>query len=80
MFFVYILFSRTLNRFYVGMSADPQQRLIKHLQKHSGFTAKAKDWKPVYTEAFLTKQLAIQRERQIKNWRSKVMIEKLIGS
>ncbi|MBS1548857.1 MAG: GIY-YIG nuclease family protein [Bacteroidetes bacterium] len=80
MFYVYILYSEFLDRFYIGMSHDPKERLTKHLQKHAGFTSRAKDWKIVYTEAFPTKEHASERERQIKKWKSKPMIRKLIGS
>lgn len=62
------------------MSSDVENRLQKHLQKHAGFTAKAKDWKIVFTEKFDTKNDAMNREKQIKKWKSKSMIIKLIGS
>jgi len=81
MFTVYILHSDLLNKFYVGFTADsPDERLKKHLAKHNGFTSKATDWKIVYTEFFLDKLSAMNREKQIKNWKSRKMIEKLIGS
>ena len=41
MHFVYILFSEPLNSYYVGRTADPENKLIKHLNKHRGFTARA---------------------------------------
>ena len=57
-----------------------QERLKKHLSNHKGYTSKTKDWIVVYTEIFETKTEALNRESQIKNWKSKVMIEKLIRS
>ena len=44
------------------------------------FIKKAKDWIIAYTESFETKAEALKREKQIKNWKSKLMIQKLIGS
>ena len=41
---MYILFSETLNKYYIGSSEDVLKRLEKHLQNHKGFTGKAKDW------------------------------------
>ncbi|MFZ4476805.1 MAG: GIY-YIG nuclease family protein [Saprospiraceae bacterium] len=80
MAFVYILFSSTLDRYYIGATeATPEERLIKHLSNHKGFTAKAKDWVIVYTEMFETKDLALKREKQIKAWKSKTAIEQLIA-
>ncbi len=78
MFYTYILHSKSLDKYYIGMSEDPIARLEKHLQKHKGFTAKAKDWKIVYSEKFSSKTQALLKEKTIKNWKSKKMIQKLI--
>ena len=80
MFYVYILHSEILNSFYVGTSANVEERLKRHLSNHKGYTAKAKDWIVVYTETFETKTEALNREKKIKSWKSKSMIEKLIQS
>ena len=80
MFITYIIFSKNLDKYYVGHTADLQQRLVKHLANHRGFTGKANDWEIVYQEIFDTKEQAFKRERDIKNWKSRKMIEKLIGS
>jgi putative endonuclease len=76
---VYILFSSSLNKYYIGSTKNLTDRLNKHLSNHSGFTGKAKDWNIVYTEIFLTEKEARQRELQIKKWKSRKMIEKLIS-
>jgi len=79
--FVYILYSSTLDKYYIGeTSSPPAERLKKHLTNHSGFTAKAKDWKIVYTEQHQSETGAKKREAQIKAWKSREMITKLIGS
>jgi len=81
MFTVYILFSETADRFYIGFTSGPvEERLRKHLSNHSGFTAKTKDWKIVHTEQFENKSEALRREKEIKNWKSKSRILKLISS
>ena len=43
-----------------------------------GFTGKVKDWKLVYLEVTTDKKSAIQRETQIKSWKSRIKIEELI--
>ena len=78
-YYTYILYSETLNRYYVGATQDISVRLDEHLWKHKGFTAKAKDWQLRYREEHPTRAEAYSRERQIKRWKSRVMIEKLIG-
>ena len=80
MFTTYILFSKTLNKFYIGFTGESiQSRLSKHLVNHKGFTGKAKDWELVYQELFNTKQEAMQREKQIKGWKSNIRIKELIA-
>ena len=78
MYFVYILHSQQLSKYYVGITDDVNGRLKKHLTNHKGFTGKAKDWKVLYTESYSTKYEARKRELQIKGWKSKRMIEKII--
>jgi putative endonuclease len=80
MWTVYILYSATLDRYYVGVSKDLMERLRKHNTKHKGFTGGIGDWRIVYSEQYSTKADASQREHQIKNWKSRKMIEKLVGS
>ena len=81
MFTVYILFSETADKFYIGFTSEPvEERFRKHLSNHSGFTAKTKDWKIVHTEQFENKSEALRREKEIKNWKSKSRILKLINS
>ncbi|TCC91980.1 GIY-YIG nuclease family protein [Pedobacter frigiditerrae] len=43
---IYILFSETLNKFYIGSCAELTVRLAEHLNKDFGgsFTAKVNDW------------------------------------
>lgn len=80
-FYVYILFSATANQYYIGFTGDDlSERLRRHNSNHKGFTGKYHDWKIVYTEPFNLKSDAIKREAEIKSWKSRLRIEKLIGS
>ena len=77
----YILFSPTLNQYYIGHTSETlEERVRKHLSNHKGFTAKTKDWIIVYHEIFDEKSLAYQRELKIKSWKSKLKIKKLIDA
>ncbi|MCZ8228298.1 GIY-YIG nuclease family protein [Flavobacterium sp.] len=78
-FTVYILYSKSADKFYVGytsMSID--ERLRRHLSSHKGFTGRVKDWGLFYSEKFSEKSEAIKREKEIKSWKSKVKIQLLI--
>ena len=78
-FTVYILFSKAKNRYYIGYTGDlPEERLRKHNFDHKGFTGGIGDWEIKYTECFSTKEEAMKREQQIKKWKSRILIEKLI--
>jgi putative endonuclease len=81
MYQVYILYSEIKDRFYVGFTSDSlSERLRRHNSNHAGFTGKTGDWNLVFSEVFENKQSAMKREKQIKEWKSRKMIEKLINS
>ena len=79
-YFTYILYSGSLDRFYTGSIENISMRLKEHMWNHKGFTSKAKEWELKYSEMFGTKAEATRREMQIKKWKSRRMIEKLIHS
>lgn len=80
-YFVYILYSKSLGRYYIGNTGEAiAERLRKHLSAHSGYTAKAKDWTLCYTERYSSKNEAYARELEIKRKKSSKYIERLIGS
>ncbi|HAN17963.1 MAG: excinuclease ABC subunit C [Bacteroidetes bacterium GWC2_33_15] len=78
-YYFYILYSAILNKFYIGYTANLEERLRKHNSNHKGFTGRNNDWKIVYKESYPTKELAYERERQIKKWKSKIRIQELIA-
>jgi putative endonuclease len=68
MAFTYILYSKTLNRYYNGSTdTSPEDRLKKHLSDQSGFTGKAKDWIVVYSECHIDKKDSLRRKGEIKS-------------
>ena len=77
-YYFYILYSKQINKFYTGYTNNLEERLRKHNSNHKGFTGKANDWIIVYFEEFDNKTDAYAREREIKKWKSRKRIEKLI--
>ena len=71
MYTVYILYSSKLDKYYIGFSADVNDRLLRHNRGKMGFTSLGKPWVIVYTEAFQSKKLAMEREKQLKNWKNR---------
>ncbi len=79
MYFTYILYSAIKDKYYVGSCENVDKRLIRHNTNHSGFTGKTGDWTVKWTEQCIDKPAALKREKQIKTWKSRKMIEKLIA-
>lgn len=79
-FFVYILESVDSGKYYIGHTNDIENRLKDHNRGKNmdAYTYKYRPWKLVYKELFQTRKEAIKRERQLKSWKSRVAISKVI--
>ncbi len=79
-FTTYILYSRKLNRFYTGSSAEFKERLEKHRssRKTTEFTSKSDDWGAVLTISCNSMPQARAIEMHIKAMKSKIYISNLI--
>ena len=78
--FIYIIYSEKLDKYYTGACKDLERRLYEHNIGHSKFTSLGMPWILKYSETFSTLQQAKQREMEIKKKKSRLYIEKLIGS
>ncbi len=75
----YILYSPSLDKYYIGHTCEGiEERLRKHNSNHKGFTGGKADWDVVHQELFESKEEAYNRERQIKKWKSRVKVKALI--
>ncbi len=77
---VYILFSKKLNKYYVGACTDLERRLYEHSIGHSKFTSIGIPWELVYQEPFDDLPSAKRRDSQIKKMKSRKYIEALVSS
>ena len=75
---VYILKSDKDGRYYVGSTSDLERRILDHNNSKVKSTKCGVPWKIVYDEVHVTLSKARSRENQIKRWKKRVMIEKLI--
>ena len=78
-YYLYILKSKISDKYYIGISKNPEIRLSYHNTKEKGFTLRYRPWEIVFTKKYLNKALASEAERKLKNWKSKKMVEKLIS-
>ena len=77
--FVYILYSISRDRYYVGSTSDLEERLNRHNAGATTSTKSGRPWKVVYSEEFLTRSDSLKRENEIKRQKSRVYIEGLIA-
>jgi putative endonuclease len=70
MHYVYILYSPSVQRFYIGSTSNLPQRLHYHNTGRSPYTKGKGPWHLVYSEECATKEQALHRERELKNWKS----------
>jgi putative endonuclease len=74
--YVYILSSQRNGTLYIGVTSDLIKRIYQHRNNLSeGFTKKYKVHRLVYFETTPSITGAIQREKQLKQWRRKWKIE-----
>ena len=67
MWYVYILFSPSSGKTYVGFSNDVDRRLVEHnITETSGFTLRYRPWVLIWKEAFELKAGAMKREKYLK--------------
>ncbi|MDP2889884.1 MAG: GIY-YIG nuclease family protein [Bacteroidota bacterium] len=76
--FIYILYSETRDRNYIGSCADVNERLIRHNAGAVLSTKSGRPWKVVYSETFSSKIEALKRELYLKRMKSSVYLEDLI--
>lgn len=79
MYFVYILYSEKLNKYYIGSSGDPEKRLYYHNLGKKGWTKTGVSWKLMFKKGFNDKEEAMSKERYIKRQKDRKYIEKIIS-
>ena len=79
-FYVYILKSETTDRYYIGQTEHLQERVSYHNANYSKSLKNRGPWRLAYHEIHPTRGEAIRRERQIKSWKDRKLIEKLISA
>ena len=65
-YYVYILYSESLGKHYIGFSKFRTKRLRQHLGGQSRWTSRAQDWKEVFHQVTTSLVEALSLEKQIK--------------
>ncbi|MDO8582102.1 MAG: GIY-YIG nuclease family protein [bacterium] len=66
MYYVYVLYSKKFDKFYIGFTEDLLQRLSEHKRNNVWTTMRMQDFELAYYEVSRTKKDATIRERQLK--------------
>lgn len=80
MYYIYIIYSFKRDRYDIGYSRNLQVRLEWHNAGWNRFTKSGIPWELKYYEEDATLTEAIERELEIKRWKSRKKIESLIES
>ena len=80
MYLVYILSSEKTNKFYIGSTADINDRLQRHNTGRSKATKHGIPWKLVYAEEFNSRSDAMKREYELKSWKSHKRVAQLVST
>ena len=78
-FYLYILYSDTRDKYYVGSCDSLERRLADHNAGRSSFTRTGKPWKLKYHEIYKSRSEARSRELEVKKKKSRKYIEYLIS-
>ena len=68
MFYVYLLKSEYNGSLCIGFAPDLRERFYKHNQGLVRSTKRFMPWRLVYYEAYVAKQDAVMREKQLKRF------------
>ena len=78
LYFTYILYSPSHDKYYIGSTSNLKKRVKRHNSGKSKYTKPFKPWILVYHEKFETRSEAIQREKYLKSLKDKTLIKKLV--
>ena len=80
MYWVYILYSERIDKYYIGYTSNLQNRLEFHnSESNKIWSRRGKPWELVFSHQFDTKREALQAEKHIKKQKSRDFISKLIN-
>ena len=79
-FSVYVLFSSSHKKTYIGYTSDLNNRLLSHnFLATKGYTLRYRPWVLIYKENFATKSEALKREKELKSGQGRRFVWQLIN-
>ena len=79
MFTVYVLYSPSFDKIYIGYTSNLEARFMSHNELGiKGWTVRYRPWTIVYTEEFQSKTDAMRREKELKSGKGRDFVWKVI--
>jgi putative endonuclease len=80
MFTVYVLYSQSYKKIYIGFTSSLEERFKSHNELATkGWTIKFRPWEIVHKEIFESKVDAMRREKELKSAKGREWIWQLIS-
>jgi len=75
MYTVYVLYSQTYNKIYIGYTSDLAQRFLSHNElSKKGYTCRFRPWIIAIIEQYESKTDAMDREKKLKGGQGRAYI------
>ncbi|MFC0876996.1 GIY-YIG nuclease family protein [Saccharicrinis sp. FJH2] len=80
MYYVYILYSKSADKYYVGSTGNIEQRLYQHNNSTANkFTSKYRPWELIsFFEVGDSRRVVLQIENHIKNQKKRKYVEDIV--
>ena len=80
MYYVYIIYSKTIDRYYIGQTENIDERLEQHNTGYflHSYTSKTKDWEIVLSMKCSSRKQSVNIESYIKSMKSRRFINDII--
>ena len=78
MYFIYVLASEMAQKSYVGSTDDVERRLGEHNEGRGASTSKYRPWRILYTETFVTREEALEREKYLKSRSGRRFLKRVV--
>lgn len=80
MYFIYAIYNKQSNKFYIGQTQDLYERLRLHNEHvFKGYTSRFPGkWELIYKESVATRSEALKREKQLKSYRGREFLKNRI--
>ena len=79
MYTVYVLYSKSHDKIYIGYTSNLEQRMLSHNELGTkGWTVRFRPWVIIVQEQYSTKEEAMKREKALKGGQGRAWIRQIL--